>query len=278
MHNRSSARARSTGFFLCAKRAKVMTTQVTQGKLQTEMHSKRQPPAQKANVAKETARVQANLPAVAETTAVAIPETRTAIQQFQDEDSTGAMPGRQMRFNGKEGFFYMADDESHVDESVNWVAPVDQMAIGRIRFNGEGVPPTYQQGLPYDGYRRPPRENLPDRDPAEWPLGLNGQAEDPWKDQSHLILQRADTGELVTFSTTSKTGLNAVAALSKHYDRLQKTHPDMYPIVQCKLGGFEGKYGWTHVPIFVVVGRVPKDSAAKPDSSIAADMNDAIDF
>jgi hypothetical protein len=32
------------------------------------------------------------------------------------------------------------------------------------------------------------------------------------------------------------------------------------------------------VPVFAVVGRHPKDDAAKPDSSPAADMSDQIPF
>jgi hypothetical protein len=62
---------------------------------------------------------------------------------------------------------------------------------------------------------------------------------------------------------------------------MQKTHPDMYPVVRLKVGGFshrDERVGWVQVPVFAVVGRAAKDSAAKPDSSPAADMNDQIPF
>jgi hypothetical protein len=45
------------------------------------------------------------------------------------------------------------------------------------------------------------------------------------------------------------------------------------------VGGFQHRderVGWVATPVFAVVGRTPKDSAAKPDTSLAADMNDEI--
>jgi hypothetical protein len=73
----------------------------------------------------------------------------------------------------------------------------------------------------------------------------------------------------------------AVGTLLRHYDRMQRTHPDQYPVVRLKIGGFQHKddrVGWVKTPVIAVVGRTPKDSAAKPDSSLAADMNDQIPF
>jgi hypothetical protein len=51
--------------------------------------------------------------------------------------------------------------------------------------------------------------------------------------------------------------------------------------VRLKVGGFnhrDERVGWVEVPVFAVVGRQPKDSAAKPDTSPAGDMNDQIPF
>ena len=49
--------------------------------------------------------------------------------------------------------------------------------------------------------------------------------------------------------------------------------------MKLKPGGFNHrKVGWVATPVFAVVGRVPRDSAAKPDTSMAADLNDEIPF
>ena len=82
-------------------------------------------------------------------------------------------------------------------------------------------------------------------------------------------------------TTSSVTGRRAVGNLLRHYDRLQKTHPDMYPVVRLKVGGFnhrDPRVGWVPVPVFAVVGRHPKDDAAKPDSSPTADFDDTIPY
>jgi len=49
--------------------------------------------------------------------------------------------------------------------------------------------------------------------------------------------------------------------------------------VRLKSGGFnhrDDRIGWVPVPVFAVVGRAPRDSAVKPDTSIEADLNDAV--
>ena len=57
-------------------------------------------------------------------------------------------------------------------------------------------------GLLYDGFKMPKREELGDLDQADWPAGLSGAPEDPWKHHIYLVLQHADTAELYTFATS----------------------------------------------------------------------------
>src|SRR5262245_46072117 len=135
--------------------------------------------------------------------------------------------------------------------------------------------PDVHMGAMYDGYVAPKRETLGDTDPAGWELGLNGQPQDPWHDQMYLVLQHGDTSELYTFTTRTVTGIRAVGNLLRHYERMRKTHPDMYPLVQLKAGGFDHRdtrVGWVATPTFAVVGKHPKESAAKPDASASADL------
>jgi hypothetical protein len=72
-----------------------------------------------------------------------------------------------------------------------------------------------------------------------------------------------------------------VGNLLKHYDRMRRKDDDHYPVVRLKPGGYNSRdprVGWVHTPTFVIVGKAPKMSAAIPDTSPAADMNDAIPF
>jgi hypothetical protein len=62
---------------------------------------------------------------------------------------------------------------------------------------------------------------------------------------------------------------------------MQKTHPDQLPVVRLKSGGFnhrDERIGFVKTPLLAVVGRAPRDSAAKPDTSLSADLNDQIPY
>src|SRR5262249_40580685 len=49
--------------------------------------------------------------------------------------------------------------------------------------------------------------------------------------------------------------------LLRHFDRLRRSDPDIYPVVRLKPSGFNHKderVGWVHTPSFVVVGHTAK--------------------
>jgi hypothetical protein len=251
--------------------------------------AKRKPPtpeeirdAQRKQAEEEHARIQENLPATRPATTVAVPDNRTDVQRYIDDVAPASIVGRMIKFN-KDGAFVTHDDGEPIGEEVDFVALVDQTLIGWIKFNGEGAPPDRVMGLLYDGFVMPARDTLGDDDPARWEMGLDGRPADPWQHHVYLVLQKGDTGELFTFVTSSITGRRAVGNLLRHYDRMLKTPAtaDFYPVVRLKIGGFQhrdDRVGWVKTPVIAVVGRAPKDSAATPDSSPAADMNDQIPF
>ena len=202
-------------------------------------------------------------------------------QRYLDAIAASGIAGRLVKF-GKSGTFIFADDETEIGQDRDWIALCDEVAIGWIKFSDQpDTPPEKIQGLLYDGFVLPQRSTLGDFDESFWPAGLSGAPEDPWKHQISLVLQDRENFELATFSAMSITGRRAIGILLKHYDRLQKTDPDNYPVVRLKSGGFnhrDPRVGWVSVPVLAVVGRAPKASAAIPDSSPAADMDDSIPF
>ena len=129
-------------------------------------------------------------------------------------------------------------------------------------------------------------KSLGDDDPAEWPDGLDNQPSDPWLHQQNLVLQQCDTKELFTYSTQSKTGRRAVGNLLRHYNRMRRSVSDDVPVVRLRVGGFQhrdDRIGWVPTPVFAVVGRAPRDEAARPelpppDTSAGGDMSDSIPF
>jgi hypothetical protein len=235
---------------------------------------------QRRQVEADSARAKGALPTTVETAAVAPPDSRSGVQRYVDDVAPASIAGRVIRFN-KDGKFVTPDDGAAVSDSVDYIALVDETQIGWIRFNGEGAPPDRVTGLLFDGFVMPLRTALGDDDPTKWNTGLNGRPEDPWQHQVNLVLQRADTRELFTYSTSSITGRRAVGTLLRYYDRLRRSDVNSYPLVRLKIGGFQhrdDRVGWVKTPVLAVVGRTPKEGTAKPDSSVSADMNDEIPF
>ena len=237
--------------------------------------------AQKLAEAKKAAEnpVPAKIDAAkSENTAVAVPDNRSSVERYLDATSPVAVVGRLIKFN-KEAKFCTADDDVPIDENAEFVALCDETLIGWIKFHNDGeTPPDRIMGALYDGFVPPRRDALGDMDEAEWPAGPSGEPEDPWKHQNCVVLQHTETRELYTFVTTSITGRTAVANLLRHYNRTRKTHPDELPIIRLRVGGFNSKkpgVGWVSVPVFAIVGRASRTDA-KPDSSIAADLNDEL--
>jgi hypothetical protein len=212
---------------------------------------------------------------------VAAPDTRSFEQRYIDEIAPANIVGRMIKF-GKDGAFITADDDEPVDEQAEFVALCDETLIGWIRFHiEEDTPPDRVQGLLYDGFVMPARTTLGDADETQWQPGLSGAPEDPWKHQICLVLQNTATRELSTFVTTSQTGRRAIGNLLRHFDRMQRQGGNELPVVKLKPGGFnhrDPRVGWVATPQFQIVGRAPRDSAAKPDTSVAADMSDEIPF
>jgi hypothetical protein len=216
--------------------------------------------------------------AEAKPTAVAVSDGRDPVQKYLDEVAPAGIAGRLIKFS-KEGAFVTADDGEPVPEDAEFIALCDETWVGRVKFDREnsGAPPIRVGGLLRDGVVPPPRESLGDTDPAQWPLGLSGAPEDPWLHQMLIPLQNTATRELFTFGTTSQTGRRAVGNLLKHYDRMRRDGTNELPVVRLKSGGFnhrDDRIGWVHVPVFVICGRAPRDSAIKPDTSLQANMND----
>jgi hypothetical protein len=226
-------------------------------------------------------KLAATLPATVKTaTAVAVPDSRPYKERYLDEVSPASVVGRMIKFS-KGGTFITADDDQEVPEAAEFIALCDETLIGWVKFNGVGEPPDRVMGLLYDGFAMPPRETLGDLDESQWSEGLDGKPADPWQHHQYLVLQDTSTRELFTFVTSSVTGRRAVGNLLRHFNRTQKTAPDELPVVRLRTGGFQHKdsrVGFVNTPVFVVCGRQSRDSAAKPDTSVGALIDDKLPF
>jgi len=213
---------------------------------------------------------------------VALPDHRSDLERHLDEIAPTGVTGRLLKLS-KNGEIVTADDGVPIDTDTTFIALVDQTLGGYIKFDPEGVlPPERVQGLIYGGFVPPPRASLGDNDPDEWPIGLSGAREDPWRYQFAVPLQATGTSELFSFITSSASGRISVRQqLLDHYKRLQQVFPGEYPIVRLKVAKFVSKknprVGPIPKPLFQVIGHCPQGSTVKPDTiSIETDLNDEI--
>jgi hypothetical protein len=221
---------------------------------------------------------QAPTPAPKELRPVAVARAEynsTYRSRYLDEVAPASIAGRLIKFS-KDGDFTTTDDNKPLPEDAEYILLAEETQIGWLKFNGAGEAPERHMGLLFDGYEMPTRESLGDLDPSQWELGLDNQPADPWSHQINIVLQHKDTNELYTFSTSSKTGRRAVGNLLRHYERMQRTRPGELPVVRLGKGGYthkDARVGWVDTPVFVVVGRAPRDDAAKSDT-----LNDPVSF
>lgn len=131
------------------------------------------------------------------------------------------------------------------------------------------------------------RDQLDDRDEKLWPIGLNGQPNDPWVFQFLLPMENCETGDLMIFVTSSFGGKRAVADLCNAYGRRAVRDARAgQPVVRLQKTMMQtqnfGKVPRPHFEIVswnddsVSVREVPELAAG--GGGVAAEMEDEIPF
>jgi hypothetical protein len=116
-----------------------------------------------------------------------------------------------------------------------------------------------------------------------------GKARDPWALTQYVPVVD-ETGDIFTFCTTSRGGINALANLSRYYGRNRHAHPDEFPLVELSTETYQHsnpQFGRIKVPSFKPVGWSFKtdfwqvigwpEGPTNPIES-PAEMSDAIPF
>ena len=87
---------------------------------------------------------------------------------------------------------------------------------------------------------------------------------------------------MITLQIQSKpktAAIFATDAFLRHCKQTLKRFPDFYPLIKIGMSPYQSKnFGQQWKPNFQPCGKIERASAAKPDGSIATDMNDEIGF
>jgi len=190
---------------------------------------------------------------------------------YGEAASQKSIVGKLLKFS--KGDYFAGQDEDEVEEGTTFVANMDEMLVGWIRW--ESNKPTDQiMGKVSDGYQPPRRNELGETDHTQWEVDDNGKQRDPWQLSNYLLLKgTGDDSELYTFTASSKGGLNALGDLCKAYGKAMAQHPGEYPVVAIGVDAYDHpnrSYGRIKVPTFKIVGWAGKDVFAE-DAPVTAE-------
>lgn len=177
-----------------------------------------------------------------------------------------------LRFS--KGDWTAGQSEDEIDEGTRFVAVMDELMIGWVRWSG-GRPVEHQMIRLADGYRPAKRSELGDTNEDAWDTDNTGKPRDPWQFTNYLILKEEEGDRLYTFAPSSRGGLSAVGQVCDVYNKTMRLKPDQFPIVEIGTSSYKhDSYGKIKVPVLKVVGWTKKAEAmAALDASGSDDDN-----
>jgi len=203
----------------------------------------------------------------------------TPDEDFLNEIDSSDMPGTRIKL-AQSGSFETPDGKA-IEPTTQFIFLGSETLWGYLWLQ-KGEPPRRAMGLRSQGFIVPKEHELPDNDPATWPINdLSGKPQSPWQKHVYLVLQEVSSGALYTYDTSSWSGLKEAGRLLRHFDRLCKTHPDRLPVVRLTKGtGYRKETGAPYPkPVIVVDGTAPRTDAATPGPAVVKnEMDDQIPF
>lgn len=182
-------------------------------------------------------------------------------ESYGEQASQKTIVGKLLKFS--KGDYTAGEKDEDVPIGTQLIANMDQLLVGWIRWSG-GKPTDQIMGAVTKGYQAPKRNTLGDDNESGWDLDDNGKPKDPWSFTNYLVLKALDddktfSGELFTFSTSSRGGLSAMGELCKAYGKSMRAKPNDWPIVQLKIDSYiHASFGKIKVPVLDIVGWAPK--------------------
>jgi hypothetical protein len=136
---------------------------------------------------------------------------------------------------------------------------MDSLLVGWVRWESD-KPVEHRMVRVIDGQSPQRRSELGDDDQSLWENDSQGKPRDPWA-LTQYVPMVDETGEIFTFCTTSRGGINALADLARHYGCSRHTHPNDFPVAELQCETYQHsspQFGRIKVPAFKTVGWAPK--------------------
>jgi hypothetical protein len=100
-----------------------------------------------------------------------------------------------------------------------------------------------------------PKPAMPEcGDESTWPVGLDGKPSCPWKWTQFLYLIDVETGETLTFSSSTSGGKIAIGDLTAQIKSMRSMKPGAMPIIELSSVQMPTKFGKKPRPFFKITG------------------------
>ena len=175
---------------------------------------------------------------------------------FMDEISNGG-GAKLLRFDGRSGNYVVrgSDDTFNNQE---FVASIHEAKGGYLKFGEKGQEPERHLGSIFPKDEAPLRATLGNTDKSQWPKAKFGgdEPEDPWTQVIEIPMRHKESGDLYTFTASSKTALGAAKDFLGHCRRLPEAHE---PLLRLCVTSYKGKFGAVKKPLLSIIGKVPME-------------------
>ena len=183
---------------------------------------------------------------------------------YGDAANTRLYDGELLIFS--KGDYLLGKDKREIPIGTRVQAHMHGLMIGWVKWD-ESKPGAHVVGLLIENFQPPRRGELGDLDKTLWPLDDDGEPRDPWQFCNYLPMN--DRDDPWTFTTSSKGGLNAIAALCAEFDHWMRKHPNKNPAVELGVDSYQHpnrSYGRIKFPVFKIIDegdeRVPDPAPA----------------
>jgi hypothetical protein len=197
--------------------------------------------------------------------------TTNYFEKYGEAATQRSFVGMLLKFN-KFGEFCAGQDEQKIQFGTVLAAYMTTLCVGYIKWV-DNRPVEVVMGPVAEGFIPPKRAELDDQDQSKWDTFDNGEPRDPWQFSNSLVFADLKSGELFTFSTSSKGGMNAIGKLSKEYGRHIRSNPDEVPLIELHVDSYRHRikeYGEIRVPIFKVTSWIHTDKLPPIDGAPSA--------
>jgi hypothetical protein len=192
-----------------------------------------------------------------------------AIDSFDQDDPTETpIRGGNAKFDG--GGYFVGKEKTPVENNRRFVA-YDKGA--GWQFLKKDCPAEWVMWNP--GAPKPEQPECPEE---TWPMGLDGKPSCPWKWTQFLYLLDADTGETLTFSSSTSGGKIAISDLTQQIKSMRFMKPGAIPVIELQSVMMPTKFGKKPRPSFKITGWRVRGNDEQQQISNEGDIVDVNEF